>query len=374
MSWDQVAEVGTDIDVLVALVASTIVEPAELARRIRHERETGASMPDALRGALRERPLPLGHERVDAVRVAWLGAGVRVSVLGDPAYPERLEASDRDDLPLLLARRGAQPTPGPAIAIVGSRRATPYGREVAAWIAESCGRAGVRVVSGGAMGIDAAAHDAAIATRGGTTVVLGCGHSVAYPRPHAVTGGLFDRILAGGGTLLSELLPGTSPQAHRVRARNRIVAGLVDAVVVVEGGERSGTLVTAGEAAEQGTTVMAVPGDVRAPGSVAPHRLLTEGAVLCSGPRDVLAQLSLERTQSTATDNDIELPDLDLPRAAAALLRDRWPRPVSLEHLAAAAGLPAGRLLASVTSARIAGTVVQTPDGLVLSRGPAPDR
>src|SRR5690606_1664623 len=129
----------------------------------------------------------------------------------------------------------------------------------------------------GAVGIDAAAHRAALESGGTTTVVLGCGHGVPYPRAHAVPGGLFDRVLDTGGALASELLPDEPPRAWQVRARNRLVAALVDVVVVVEGGARSGSLLTATAAADRGVTVMAVPGDVRAPGSVAPHRLLAEG-------------------------------------------------------------------------------------------------
>ncbi|MEX0869263.1 MAG: DNA-processing protein DprA, partial [Nitriliruptoraceae bacterium] len=138
--------------------------------------------------------------------------------------------------------------------------------------------AGARVVSGGAVGVDAAAHHASLASPGGTTVVLGCGHQVSYPRPHARTGGLFAQVVASAGTVCSELLPYEPPRPGAVRARNRVVAGLADVVVVVEGGTHSGSLLTASAAAEWGRTVLAVPGDVRAPGSQAPHRLLAEGA------------------------------------------------------------------------------------------------
>jgi DNA processing protein len=281
-----------------------------------------------------------------------------------------LASFDRDDVPLFIARRGEIPPEGPAVAIVGSRRATGYGRAVAAWLAEACGDAGVRVVSGGAVGIDAAAHEAAMATQGGTTVVLGCGHDVRYPAPHAARGGLFDRVVVGGGVLVSELLPGTSPKAHRVRARNRIVAALADVVVVVEGGDRSGALLTAGAAAELGVAVFGVPGDVRAPGSAAPHRLLLEGAGLCRSPQDLMDELAIA-TRVARSDAAVPEP-LGLPAAVASALSQRWPRPIPLDDLAEVSGTPTGALLAALTRARMAGTIAQTAEGIVLRRQPSP--
>lgn len=365
--WDDVAEDGTDPDLLEAVVTGLSVDPAGVLQRWAAARHDGAAHGEAIRAAVAPNPVDLdgAGERSAA---AWRTEGVRVSLVGDSCYPTRLGSFDRDDVPLFIARRGAIPPEGPAVAIVGSRRATGYGRAVAAWLAEACGDAGVRVVSGGAVGIDSAAHEAALGTGGGTTVVLGCGHDVRYPAPHAVRGGLFDRVVTSGGVLLSELLPGTSPKAHRVRARNRIVAALADAVVVVEGGERSGALLTAGVAADLGVAVFGVPGDVRAPGSAAPHRLLLEGAGLCRGPQDLLDELAI-----VATTADTAAPaPLGLPTAVAAALSQRWPRPIALDDLAEVSGTPTGALLAALTRARMAGTIAQTAEGIVLRRQPSP--
>lgn len=336
MSWDAVAATGTDPDALV-----------------RNVRDALGATDDA-------------EAALDRVGAAWAGLGVRVALRGDPAYPPRLREAAGEGAPRLLAWRGAPPSPPdrPAVAIVGARRASPYGTGVAAWLAEAAADAGVTVISGGAVGIDAAAHRGGMG--GPTVVVLGCGHDVPYPRPHAAPDGLFDRILAAGGSIVSESLPGDPPHRGRVVARNRIVAGLADVVVVVEGGGRSGALLTAGFAADLGRTVAAVPGDVRAPLSVAPHRLLHEGAAPCTSPEDLLGllgQLVAERAPST-------LGPSVLPVAVRTQLARRWPRPVAVDDLARAAAIPIGRLLAALTRARIAGEIVEAPEGVRLSRAP----
>jgi DNA processing protein len=274
------------------------------------------------------------------------------------------------DAPAFLAWRGELPTDRTAVAIVGARQASGYGTGVAAWLAAAASNAQVTVVSGGALGIDAAAHEAALEGPGGTTVVLGCGHQVAYPRPHARGGGLFDRILDAGGALVSELLPWQPATPAHVRARNRVVAGLADAVVVVEGGGRSGALLTATAAAERGVPVLAVPGDVRAPGSVAPHRLLSEGAAPCTGPADVLEAVG--GTTSVEQDVPGRVPCAvgPLPDDVTAVLVAAWPRPVRLDDLAARTGRSVGALLAATTRARVVGVLAEGPDGVRLRRAP----
>ncbi len=346
---------------------------ADTRRRVTDAIERGASPSAAVRSAVGARLVA----DPAAVRMAeaWQRAGVRVSLLGDPGCPDRL--CEVPDPPPFVAVRGSVDdlAAAPVVAIVGSRAATAYGRGVAAWLSEAAAAAGAHVVSGGAVGIDGAAHGAAVDERGGTTVVLGCGHDVAYPRPHATGGGLFDRVVAGGGALLSESLPGAPPRAHRVRARNRLVAGLSDVVVVVEGGARSGSLITATAASDRGVTVMAVPGDVRAPGSAAPHRLLTEGAAPCTGPDDLLDALGMT-TGTTAGAAGSRggraaraLPSV-LPTAVRDVLEAAWPRPVALESLARDSQTPTGVLLAALTRARVSGEVAQGPSGVVLRRVP----
>jgi DNA processing protein len=320
------------------------------------------------------------EQAVEQVLLAWQEVRARAALVGDPQYPARLaEGWPSVEAPTLLAWRGCPPTQRTAVALIGARRATGYGVGVTAWLAESLARSGVRIVSGGALGIDAAAHGAAVEEEGGTTVVLGCGHGVAYPRAHAAPGGLFERVLRHGGSIVSELLPWQPPRAGTVRARNRIVAGLSDAVVVVEGGERSGSLVTATAAADRGTPVLAVPGDIRAPGSVAPHRLLAEGATPCTGPADVLDLLPAARgtgAHGEVADSGSVGSDppsatrTGLPPPVHAALVSAWPRPLRVDELATSTGCALPTLLAAVTRARVAGVLAEGVDGVRLRRAP----
>lgn len=367
--WGRVVAEGSDPGLLARLVARSRMPGSSLPRlleRARHRGEAGEA-PRDIPARLAGDPGPAALEVALPVARTWEAFDVSVACAGDPAYPLRLWAGwPGTGGPLWLGARGslALTADRPTVAIVGNRRATGYGVGVAAWLAESAAEAGVVVVSGGAVGIDAAAHRAA-APSGRTVVALGCGHDVAYPRAHAAPGGLFERILDAGGALVSEQLPGTAPRPHNVRARNRIVAGLADVVVVVEGGGTSGSLVTASEAAERGIPVMAVPGDVRAPGSAAPHRLLAEGAAPCCGPGDLLAALG-----TTVDPGDGGGAGTTLPAAVRGELARRWPRPVRREELAAAAGVETGPLLAALTRARVAGEVAESPDGVRLARAP----
>jgi DNA processing protein len=373
----RVAAPGTDPDVVAALVATGLGPRGGGEALRRRCRDDPDAPPDATPRALLARHLraPDGWTAQPTERVMrrWVTLGVRVSVVGDASYPARLAGGwPHVDAPTMLAWRGVAPSEAQvAVAIVGTRRASAYGRGVAAWIAAEVARAGVRVVSGGAVGIDAAAHRAALEEPGGTTVVLGCGHAVDYPRVHVGPSALFSRVLDEGGTLVSEHLPDVAPRPGVIRARNRIVAGLADAVVVVEGAEGSGALLTATAAADRGRPVLAVPGDVRAPGSRAPHDLLREGADVCEGPRDVLGVIDVP---AAVVDTGVAggAPVGGLPGPAAAVLARAWPRPVRVDELAAVCGGSTGALLAALTRARVAGEVVEGPEGIALARPPAP--
>ena len=374
MSWEQIAAPGTDPALLARTVARLLTprgtSRALLKQAIARGDDDG---PTTTLTAIVGDPGPSAAQLAEPIADRWAAGGVHVALVGDPAYPRRLaDGWPHTGGPLLLGWRG--PAGGiadrPTVALVGARRATPYGTGVTAWLAEAAGDAGALVVSGGAVGIDAAAHGAALDSPGGTAVVLGCGHDVPYPRRHAVEGGLFDRILAAGGWIASELLPDTPPIPPRVRERNRIVAGLADVVVIVEGGRRSGSLLTAAAAADRGVTVMAVPGDVRAPGSAAPHRVLAEGAAPCTCPDDLLEALG-RLPADGADDGQADRPTAStLPAPVRRVLSERWPRPTRVEDLAARAGVDTAPLLAALTRARIAGEVAEHPDGVRLARAP----
>jgi DNA processing protein len=370
----RVAAEGTDPDLLTAAVA-WLLTPRRSADGLRR-RCAGIEAAEAaqrLRAAL-PHPSTTQRQAAEVALGTWERLGVQAALVGDPAYPSQLAAGwPATPGPTLLSWLGQPPVDAPTVAVVGARRATGYGTGVASWLAATVARAGVHVVSGGARGIDAAAHRAALEEPGGTSVVLGCGHAVGYPRDHAAPGGLFDQVLDHGGSLLSEQLPDAPPHAGNVRARNRIVAGLSHAVVVVEGGSRSGALLTASAAADRGVPVLAVPGDVRAPGSVAPHELLAEGAAPCRGPGDLLETLGTttarggERQDATG---DASVPP-GLPQDIAALLVASWPRPVRVEELARRTGRSVPTLLGALTQARLVGAVSESVEGIRLRRAPS---
>lgn len=202
-----------------------------------------------------------------------------------PDYPELLRALPGAPAALWLRGRLAA---APAVAVVGSRRPTPYGLRMARALAGGLARAGVVVVSGLARGIDTAAHEAALAAGGLTWAVLGSGLDRMYPAENA---GLARRIVDGGGALLSELPPDQGPRPRFFPARNRIVSGLSWAVVVVEGDPKSGSLITARWAADQGREVLAVPGPADSALSQGPLELLRAGARPAAEAADVLAVL-----------------------------------------------------------------------------------
>jgi DNA processing protein len=226
----------------------------------------------------------LREARAEVARVT--SARARVVGLDDPEYPSLLR--HLRDAPLYLTARGEPLVEGPAVAIVGARRATPYGLDVARQLAEGLAHAGVTVVSGLARGIDAAAHEGALAARGRTVAVLGSGIDVVYPPEHRELAG---RVMASG-TLLSERPVGTAPLPAHFPARNRILAGMTQGTVVVEAAERSGSLITARLANDHGREVFAVPGRIDSPLSAGAHLMIREGAVLTTGVDDILAEIA----------------------------------------------------------------------------------
>jgi DNA processing protein len=195
----------------------------------------------------------------------------------------------RPEQPADLRVRGRWPPPeGPRAAIVGSRRPSPYGEAVAEQLAADLARAGVIVISGLALGIDAAAHRGALLGAGVTVAVMGTGVDIVYPAAHSR---LAEDILAAGGALVSQFPDGTTPRRHNFPARNWTIAALSDVVVVVEAAGGSGALITADAALDLHKEVMAVPGSVFSPLSVGTHGLIRDGAGLAQNARDVLAAL-----------------------------------------------------------------------------------
>lgn len=228
------------------------------------------------------------RERIDveSLAEAWQRKGITVLSLADEAYPALLRTIYNP--PVLLYCRGKIPAADHHIAIVGSRRASPYGKNVASMLASELAAAGVTVVSGAARGIDTAAHKGALG-RGYTVAVLGCGVDVVYPPENA-------KLLAAimeNGAVVSEYPPGTPAHAAYFPARNRIINGLSQGVVVVEAAERSGALITTDYALEEGRDVFAVPGSIFAESSRGVHRLIQQGAKLVTDVVDILEEYNV---------------------------------------------------------------------------------
>lgn len=232
-------------------------------------------------------------------------SGARTIVWDDPDYPPQLRTI-HDPPFLLYAVGGALPEAHRAVAVVGSRRCTDLGRDLARAIGRGLAAAGVTVVSGAARGVDSASHEGAL-ERGRTVAVLGSGIDASYPRASRA---LLQRIRSSGA-LVSEYPPGVPPKAFRFPARNRIVAGLCRAAVVVEGEEDSGSLITGSHALEFGRDVFAVPAALNNPLSEAPLKLIRDGATMIRGAQDLLEDLGLDPTSSGPP------PDLTLAELAA---------------------------------------------------------
>ncbi len=276
---------------------------------------------------------------------------------GEHEYPRSLERVPRP--PARLRLRGSLGTCRRSVAVVGSRLPDDYGRDMAREMTAGLARAGVSVVSGGAQGIDAAAHRAALEVGGHTVAVMGCGLDIVYPRSHRE---LFERIVEGGGALLSEHDDAVEPAPWSFPERNRIIAGLCDAVLVVRAGRGSGALITAAWARRAGIPVFAVPGDARADLSAGPHALLRTGARLAASAGDLLDALGLALPEPASAD----APRLE--GAAAALWAALSRRPRHADELAHEAGLAPGAAAAALLGLELEGLCEQRPGHQFLRR------
>ncbi len=260
--------------------------------RLRDVPNVGPRIAEAVREAA-------ANPEIDAEMERVAKGQVRILIKGTPDYPESIASIP--DPPLLLYLRGElTPADAGAVALVGSRHCTEYGRRTAARLAAALARAGVTIISGLARGIDGIAHRAALEAGGRTIAVLAGGLSRIYPPEHRE---LADQA-AASGALLTESSMMQEPFAALFPARNRLISGLSRLVVIVEAGPGSGALHTAHHAAEQGRTVMAVPGPADAEASAGCNALIRDGAILCRGPDDVLEELhgvsAVSQTAKTA--------------------------------------------------------------------------
>jgi DNA processing protein len=331
----------------------------QLLQRFGSATEALAALPGlAARGGRSSLKLA-SNAQVDRELADGAALGAQLIASCEAAFPQALAALDPPP-PLIWARGRVELLDQPSVAIVGARVASAAGQRFARGLAAELGQAGQVIVSGLARGIDAAAHEGSLPT--GTVAVLGGGVDDIYPPEHR---GLYARI-AEGGCVVSESEPGRAAVARDFPRRNRIISGLSRAVVVVEAELRSGSLITARLAAEQGREVLAVPGSPLDPRAKGTNDLIRQGAALCEGAEDVLRALESLRgfrePDREAFSGAPPEPDDALRAQVAALLS---PTPVSRDEIVRATGAPAPAVFAALVELSLAGRCELLPGGMV---------
>ena len=321
------------------LIRSENVGPVTFHRLLRQYGSAGAALdalPRLARAGGRRREIRIAARAEAEREMAWHEAeGAHLIAWGEPDYPPLL--AHVEDAPPLISVLGHPELLGKAaIALVGARNASAVGRRFARELAGELGRAGMMVVSGMARGIDASAHEGALDL--GTVAVLGGGVDVIYPREN---GALYE-ALSERGAVLSETPPGTEPQARHFPRRNRIISGIARGVVVVEATQRSGSLITARMALEQGREVFAVPGSPLDPRARGTNNLIRQGAVLTETAADVLAVFDQRVARRPPAASSLAAPPPEAPatREAAgsdaarkSVIESLGPVPVAVDEL-----------------------------------------
>jgi DNA processing protein len=300
----------------------------------------------------------IGHDadkEIDA-GLSWAAeAGNHIVALADAEYPQAL--LDQEDPPLLLYAKGRLDLLNlPAIAVVGSRNATRQGEANAEAFAESLSQAGMTVVSGLALGVDAAAHRGALKGSASTIAVIGTGPDRIYPARNQDLA----RNIAEQGLIVSEFPVGMPPLAANFPRRNRVIAGLGHGCLVVEAAERSGSLITARLAAEVGREVFAIPGSIHSPLSRGCHALIRQGAKLVESAQDILEELNFSPRVAAHAVKQGKFASMEETPLLSALGHD----PCGLDGLIERTGLTADRVLAMLMALELDGRVAQLPGGL----------
>ena len=301
---------------------------------------------------------------------SWEGRGVRALPMTSETYPGALRELS-DPPPLLFLKGRERLLHGPAVAIVGARRATEGGRNVAEALGRILGAAGFTVVSGLALGIDGSAHRGALSVGGNTVAVLGSGLDVVYPPGHRR---LF-REVGTRGLLLSEFLPWEAALPHHFPKRNRIIAALARAIIVVEAGERSGALITVDHGLDLGREILAVPGSLLNPQARGTNALIRDGARLIAAPEAILDEFpALVEELAAARGSDREDPgqeplgyqlpcgpEAGLPQELRSLWRALGPEPSPVDTIAKAVGSTHGEVLAGLSTLELLGRASRCP-------------
>lgn len=275
--------------------------------------------------------------------------GIQAVYLYNPIYPQRLRQIDQPP-PVLYIRGEITVADDFALGVVGTRRATSYGREATVTIVEELVRQGLTIVSGLALGIDTFAHQTAVNADGRTIAVLGCGVDVIYP---ATNSRLVAQILDNHGALISEYAPGTQPEAANFPPRNRIISGLSRGILIVESGAKGGALITVDFANEQGRDVFAVPGSIFSRMSDGTNALLRQGAKAVTCANDILEDLSLLRVAEQVEIRQI-VGDNDVERALLRLLAHE---PLHIDEICLQSGLNAPDVSSTLMIMEVKGMV-----------------
>lgn len=279
--------------------------------------------------------------------------GIKVYTIHDDEYPENLK-NIYDPPPVLYVKGELAREDKLAVGIVGSRKASEYGLKAAERIAARLGELGITIVSGMALGIDSAAHRGALSSRGRTIAVFGCGLKYVYPR----TNYNLSQDILKNGALISEYPFGMQALPAQFPARNRIISGMSLGIIVVEAGEKSGSLITADFALEQGRDVFAVPGNISSPNSKGTNTLIKNGAKLVSSIEDIIEELNLNiiyREKSIINNNE----NLDISIEEGKILAYLKEKNGSRDQIAAMTGLQAGKAMAALTMLEMKGLIQQ---------------
>ena len=349
LAWALLAQKGLPARALAALlqqlndpVAVLGASRATLARIV----------PDA---AVARLTAPVDRER-DALIRAWLAdPSHEVIAWDDPDYPQALlTLGDAPPALFFVGRRALLDRP--ALAIVGSRNATPAGIENARAFARALADAGLTIVSGLAVGLDAAAHEGALQGQGSTIAIVGTGLDRVYPARNRDLA----HAIAAGGALLSEFPPGTPARKDHFPRRNRLISGIAKGVLVVEATLSSGSLITARLAGDQGREVFAIPGSIHSPFSRGCHKLIREGAKLVEKAQDVLDELRIDHVVPTVPEAPVRA---ELPSDAVAVLAALGHDPADADVLGERTGIAADRIAVAVVTLELAGAIAALPGG-----------
>lgn len=318
------------------------------------EEEISLQAARCLAGPMPERILAMAQAALE-----WAAhEGNHLVLFGDAAYPPSLQHIA--DPPLLLYAKGrVDLLQCDAVAIVGARNATQQGKANARRFARALSEAGLLVVSGLALGIDAAAHEGGLEGQGGTVAVIGTGIDRIYPRRNAALA----RRIAEEGCLLSEFPLSMHARAEHFPIRNRIIAGMTRATLVIEAAAKSGSLITAHAALDAGREVFVLPGSVHAPQSVGCHALIREGGRLVASPEDLLEDLGLRQPGQRCRPGQSALPAVPLDETAGWLLAAIGHDPIGADELATRLQLAPSDMIASLLALELAGVVERLPGG-----------